>query len=56
MGAEHVAHRVDECGEGAKEGEEGRKHRVEERLVRGRGRRRGRDRGKVRVRKGVGIV
>ena len=50
MGAEHVAHRVDECGEGAKEGEEGRKHRVEERLVRGRGR------GKVRVRKGVGIV
>ena len=54
MGAEHVAHRVDECGEGAKEGEEGRKHRVEERLVRGRGR--GRGRGKVRVGKGVGIV
>ena len=42
-------HRVDERGEGAEESEEGRQHRVEERLVRVRAR--------VRVgRKGVSIV
>ena len=33
VGVEHVAHRVDDGGEGAEEGEEGGEHGVEERLA-----------------------